>query len=207
MHHFVQAIVSIMGPYRTGKSFLLDRLVPHDEGVYPFKVPANRRRKARAHEQLRSALLLRWETRCSPRRRRFPWSSCRPAPQAARCLCPAGSPSSPPPPPKQHFPRTVPRPTVRTPPRLSAFLVPHHIHTPLCRPAHTPAYIARWARADRRRALAAPARIVRGSGGWGGACAGQETLVVLDSPGLFAPNRASVFDAQVPPTPTPTDTV
>lgn len=27
-----------MGPYRTGKSFLLDRLIPHDEGVFPFKV-------------------------------------------------------------------------------------------------------------------------------------------------------------------------
>lgn len=34
----IQAIVSIMGPYRTGKSFLLDRLVPHDDGVFPFKV-------------------------------------------------------------------------------------------------------------------------------------------------------------------------
>mmetsp|Transcript_33103 Transcript_33103/g.69240 ORF Transcript_33103/g.69240 Transcript_33103/m.69240 type:complete len:131 (-) Transcript_33103:3298-3690(-) len=27
-----------MGPYRTGKSFLLDQLAPHDDGVYPFKV-------------------------------------------------------------------------------------------------------------------------------------------------------------------------
>ena len=33
-----QAIVSIMGPYRTGKSFLLDQLTPHNEGVFPFKV-------------------------------------------------------------------------------------------------------------------------------------------------------------------------
>jgi hypothetical protein len=33
----LQAVASIMGPYRTGKSFLLDQLVPHDDGMYPFK--------------------------------------------------------------------------------------------------------------------------------------------------------------------------
>jgi len=32
------AIISIMGPYRSGKSFLLDQLVPHEENVFPFKV-------------------------------------------------------------------------------------------------------------------------------------------------------------------------
>ena len=30
--------MSIMGPYRSGKSFLLDQLVPHEPGVLPFKV-------------------------------------------------------------------------------------------------------------------------------------------------------------------------
>ena len=35
---FVQAIISIAGPHRTGKSFLLDHLTPHDAGVHPFQV-------------------------------------------------------------------------------------------------------------------------------------------------------------------------
>ncbi len=34
----IQAIVSIMGPYRSGKSFLLDQLIPHEPGILPFKV-------------------------------------------------------------------------------------------------------------------------------------------------------------------------